>query len=302
VLKTTVSLGQGSSQVALADANVAVAYEQTPDMFGAADGILGLAYAPLDDAFQMPADTWAHKYTGVQVSHGHKGEIQPYLTQLAGEGVVSDIVSFYTKRSFVHMGHGGASDPLNQGIIIVGGDEQATDLFTGSFANVKVLDDAWYNTNLKAVVVGNTDPVLVPSRGPQGMPTNSIVDSGTNTLNIGPHLLKAIFAKFSLSQQALLNASVFGQSFIPAGELNFPTWPDITFVLQGSDSDVRLRVAATDYWQINAPRAGQAAAAFSPGQEGLAILGLPLMNGYYTIFDGEADGGRGVIKFAVSKR
>ena len=65
---------------------------------------------------------------------------------------------------------------------------------------------------------------------------------------------------------------------------------------------VRLRVAASDYWQINADKVGQAIAAFSPGQDGLAILGLPLMNGYFTIFDGEADAGRGVIKFATSKR
>jgi hypothetical protein len=43
-------------------------------------------------------------------------------------------------------------------------------------------------------------------------------------------------------------------------------------------------------------------AAFTPGQESLAILGLPLMNGYFTIFDGEGDGGRGVIKFATSRR
>ena len=35
---------------------------------------------------------------------------------------------------------------------------------------------------------------------------------------------------------------------------------------------------------------------------GLTILGLPLMNGYYTIFDGEADHGRGVIRFAPSRR
>jgi hypothetical protein len=37
------------------------------------------------------------------------------------------------------------------------------------------------------------------------------------------------------------------------------------------------------------------------GQPGLAILGLPLMNGYFTIFDGEADGGKGVVKFAKGK-
>jgi hypothetical protein len=40
-------------------------------------------------------------------------------------------------------------------------------------------------------------------------------------------------------------------------------------------------------------------AAITQGQAGLAILGLPLMNGYFTIFDGEADGGRGVIRFAT---
>src|SRR5262249_54026799 len=139
-------------------------------------------------------------------------------------------------------------------------------------------------------------------RGPHGMPSNSIVDSGTNTLNIGPHLLKAIVAKFNPTQQAMLNASALAQSYISAGELHLSTWPDITFVLQGLTGDIRLRVAASDYWQVNAAKVGQAAAAFSPGQEGLAILGLPLMNGYFTIFDGEAEGGRGVIKFATSKR
>jgi hypothetical protein len=31
------------------------------------------------------------------------------------------------------------------------------------------------------------------------------------------------------------------------------------------------------------------------------ILGLPLMNGYFTVFDGEADGGKGVVGFAALK-
>ena len=37
------------------------------------------------------------------------------------------------------------------------------------------------------------------------------------------------------------------------------------------------------------------------GDPGLAILGLPLMNSYFTIFDGEADGGKVVVKFATAK-
>jgi hypothetical protein len=44
-----------------------------------------------------------------------------------------------------------------------------------------------------------------------------------------------------------------------------------------------------------------AAAAITVGQPGLAILGLPLMNGYFTIFDGEADGGKGAVRFAKAK-
>jgi hypothetical protein len=180
--------------------------------------------------------------------------------------------------------------------------EEATDLYTGAFQTVTVLTDAWYNTNLKAVIVGNASPMVVPAHGPKGMPSNSIVDSGTNRLNLGSHLLKAIVAKFAPGQQALLNASVFGESYVSASQLDFGAWPDITFVLQGDAGDVRLRVAASDYWQINAGKVGAAAAAITPGQAGLAILGLPLMNGYLPIFDGEADGGRGIIKFATSKR
>jgi len=303
VLSTKVSVGSEAGQVTLSTANVAVAYEETPDMFDSADGILGLAYAPLDDAYRMPHDTWTHKYSGIEVSHGERGEIQPYLTQLSGEDIVSDIVSFYTKRSFIHAGHGDpVNDPLNQGWMILGGGEEATDLYTGAFQTAKVLADAWYNTNLKAVIVGDASPIAVPSHGPNGMPSNSIVDSGTNSLNIGPHLLKAIVAKFTPTQQAFLNASIFGQSYVSASQLNLGAWPDITFVLQGDTGDIRLRVAASDYWQINAEKVGEAAAALTPGEEGLAILGLPLMNGYFTIFDGEADGGRGVIKFASSKR
>lgn len=186
--------------------------------------------------------------------------------------------------------------------MIVGGGEEATDLYTGAFQTAKVLADAWCNTNLTAVIVGNASPIAVPAHGPQGMPSNSIVDSGTNSLNLGSHLLKAIIAKFTPGQQALLDASVFGQSYVSASQLDLGAWPDITFVLQGDAGDVRLRVAASDYWQVNAGKVGAAAAALTPGQAGLAILGLPLMNGYFTIFDGEADGGRGVIRFATIKR
>lgn len=199
------------------------------------------------------------------------------------------------------MGGGDADDPLNQGWMIVGGGVESTDLYTGSFQNVKVVSDAWYNTNLKEVIVGSSDPIAARLQGPKGMPSNSIVDSGTNSLNIGPQMLKAIISKFSASQQALLNKAIPNGELVSVADLDLASWPSLTFVLEGDTGDVSLTVSPSDYWQVDTQQVGSAAVAITEGQAGLAILGLPLMNGYFTIFDGEADGGRGVIRFATKK-
>jgi hypothetical protein len=298
VIKTAVTIGSGASSVTLKDANAAVAYSQSANMFRSADGILGLAYAPLDDAFAMPQDSWKNKYSAVQVRAGKRTDLVPYLTQLAHEGVTSDKLAFFTRRSFVHEGGAGATDPLNQGWVIVGGGEESNDLYTGAFQNVKVLSDAWYSTNLKAIIVGNASPIAARLQGPQGMPSNSIIDSGTNSLNLGPQMLKALLSKFTTAQQELLTKSIDG-NLVAVADLNLPTWPTITIILQGDTGDVSLQILPSNYWQVNAQKVGAAMVAITQGQAGLAILGLPLMNGYFTIFDGEADGGRGVVKFAA---
>jgi hypothetical protein len=301
VIQTTVKVGAGPTAVALPGANAAIAYTASANMFAGVDGILGLAYAPLDDAFTMPQDTWAHQYSATQVRAGQQSDLAPYLTQLAGTGVTSDKIAFFTRRSFTHVGNGGANDPLNQGWMIIGGGEESTDLYTGDFQSVKVLSDDWYSTNLKEVIVGKTAPIAARIHGPRGMPTNSIIDSGTNSLNISQQMLRAIISRFTAPQQALLNQSVFAGKPVSASDLNLAEWPTLTFVLEGDAGDVRLNVAPSDYWQVNTQEVGMAAAAITPGQQGLAILGLPLMNGYFTIFDGTADGGRGVVKFATRK-
>jgi hypothetical protein len=301
VIETTISVGSGSTSAVLQSGNAAISYQASSDMFQQADGILGLAYAALDDAFTMPKDTSAHHYTSTQVRSGKKSDLVPYLTQLSNAGVTSDIISFLTRRSFIHVGGGDANDPLNQGLMVVGGGEESTDLYTGSFQTVKVTSDEWYSTNLKAVIVGSTDPIAARLQGPQGMPSNSIVDSGTNSLNISPQMLSAIISKFSTDQQALLNQSINSGQLVSAASLNLADWPTLTFVLEGDAGDVSLNVTPSNYWQVNTQNVGSAAAAITSGDAGLVILGLPLMNGYFTIFDGEADGGRGVIKFATSK-
>jgi aspartyl protease len=299
VIKTQITAGTGSNSVVLNGGNAAIAYASSGNMWGNSDGILGLAYAPLDDAFTMPSNTWTTQYSDTQVRTGKPGDIAPYLTQLTDAGVTADIISFRTRRSFVHSGTGNdKTDPLNQGWMIVGGGQEATDLYTGSFLDVKVLSDEWYCTNLKEVIVGNAAPIKARINGPKGMPSNSIVDSGTNSLNLSSQLLKAIVSKFTKAQQKLLNKSIKKQQ--PVSGLNLSEWPTITFVLEGSTGDVSLAVPPQNYWQENTGAVGAWMSAITPGEPGLAILGLPLMNGYFTIFDGEADNGRGVIRFATA--
>ena len=300
LIHTTVTIGAQGADAVLTGANVAVAYSASADMFGQTDGILGLAYAPLDDAYTMPTDTWAHHYTEAQVKKGKRTTVTPYLTQLAGVGVVSDIISFYTRRSFPHEGGGGAIDPLNLGWIVVGGGEEATDLYEGAFQVVTVKADAWWNTNLKSISVGGGGPIAVPTQPAKGQASNSIVDSGTNSLNLGPGLLRSIMSELTPAQAAQLQSAVGGKA-LKNTDLDLTTWPTLSFVLEGDAGDVTVNVAPGDYWQFGTGAVGQAQAAITQGTDGMAILGLPAMNGYFVIFDGEADNGRGVIRFATRK-
>jgi hypothetical protein len=185
--------------------------------------------------------------------------------------------------------------------MVIGGGEEATDLYTGSFQTVRVLSQEWYCTNLKAVVVGNSAPIASKIKPPQGMPSNSIIDSGTNSLNLSPPLLDAMISQFTSAQQAMLNSSIKSGKLISTKKLNLASWPTLKFVLEGSTGDVTLEVWPQDYWQVNTGKVGYAMSALTVGDPGLAILGLPLMNPYFTVFDGEADNGRGVVKFATKK-
>ena len=286
--------------MSLPNANVPVAYTESANMFDGSDGILGLAYAPLDDAFQMPKDTWSTRYTSTQVRTGKGKDITPYLTQLASAGVTSDIISFYTRRSFVHIG-GPADDPLNDGWVVIGDGVGATDLYTGAFQNIKIVSDDWYSTNMKSVVVGTSAPIAARLQGPKGSPSNSIIDSGTNSLDVSRQMFDALLSKLSTPQQQLLSSSVLDQQLVSVSSLNLASWPILTFVLEGATSDVKMNVAPGDYWQVNTDKVGFAAAAITIGDPGFVILGLPAMNGYFTIFDGEADGGKGQVRIATRK-
>jgi hypothetical protein len=302
VIKTTVSVGRTGKLITAENINLALATEQTKNMFGRTDGILGLAYAPLDEAWEMPKDTTANVYSSTKVREGRYTQITPYLRHLDQLKVVSDIFAFYTLRSCIHRSSKNpADDLLNKGWMVLGGGEQCREFYSGKFQTAKVLAEQWYNTNLKAIIVGNTAPLAVHQLPPAGYPSNSIVDSGTTSIDLGPLLLKAVISRFKPDQQRLMQAALARkQPCVPMDGLNFKKWPDLTFILQGlSKTDVVLKVRPQDYWQVHAPKPGLAMLALTQGEPGFSILGLPLMNGYFTIFDGEADSDRGVVKFAT---
>jgi hypothetical protein len=302
VIQTNTVAGVGSQLVTLKQVNVAVAYHATQSMFGKSDGILGLAYTKLNDAFTMPGPTIPPKYGYNEIQTGKKTFVEPYFTQLEEAGLVSNKFAFYTKRSMISMATSKPNtDPLNHGFLIMGGGEESTDLYTGDFQVARVVDDLYYNTNLKSVRVGNGKQIAVsaPTKS-SGNVSNSIVDSGTNELLIDQELFSEIENALGASLTDQLRAG-----YVPMSKLDLNEWPAITFVLEGAlGKDVELEVAPETYWQTHTPKAGYAVAVLSGDSGdggGQSILGLPLMNNYFTIFDRSVNKGRGVVSFAKIK-
>jgi hypothetical protein len=285
------------------EVNFAVAYVESKEMFGKANGIMGLAYTRLNSAFTLPGKTWPPKYHYNQIQNGSVTFVDPYFTQLEKSGIFANKFAFYTRRSKIsHAKTNPSADPLNHGYLILGGGEESTDLYDSSkpFQIVRVLDDVWYNTNLKAIVVGSSDPITVPppTKG-SGNLTNSIIDSGTSSITLSQELFDAVIARLSSGDNKQF-AHAMRAGYLPMGSLNRKLWPQLDFILEGVDGDVRIEVSPQNYWQVNSPERGYATAPLRGDGErlkGRSILGLPLMNGYFTIFDRSEDR-TGVVKFS----
>ena len=273
-------------------------------MFSGFDGILGLAYEPLDNAFAMPKTTWPMTLTPQQIANGQPTFVEPYFSQLEEAGVVANKFAFYTLRSFTSLAKDDpAQDPVNSGWLILGGGEEATDLYTGPFQSVRVVRDAWYNINLKAVVVGDTQIAVRPATRGSQLASNAILDSGTNSLTLDKHLYATVLAAFRTLSTDLANG--IRSAVVPMAGLDFKRWPPLKFVLEGISGDVVLTVAPETYLQTDTFKRGEAIAAIFSDHGtlgGQSILGLPVMNNYFTVHDRTANGGVGVIKFAPIKR
>jgi Eukaryotic aspartyl protease len=137
------------------------------------------------------------------------------------------------------------------------------------------------------------------------MGSNSIVDSGTNSLFLANDVFSAIMKSLQeLNPQfvQLAERALKSETGIPSSQVDLTTWPGITFTLAGENGEgIALTCAPQTYWQTDSPSAGRVAFQILPGgQMPQSILGLPLMNNYYTVFDRSLDPS-GVIRFATIK-
>jgi hypothetical protein len=197
-----------------------------------------------------------------------------------------------------------ADDPLNNGVFVLGGGLEQTDLYDGDVISVDVLDDLYYNTNLKGVQVGDGGMIKVsppPASQAKTLVSNSIIDSGTNSLVLTAAVYDAVVSalkKLGPQFASLINDAT-SQGAVPKSSLDLNSWPNITFVLQGeTGADVSLTCAPSTYWQTDAPQAGRAMFQInSGGNFPQSILGLPLFNNYYAVFDRTQDP-YGAVRFA----
>jgi len=340
VVNTTLSLGddQGNS-VNLPSAPIAIAVAQAPDNFTGIDGIMGLAYLALNGGYDLksylttqkvnppvtfpwpfPAGNWttASQQFAQLTSNMQPVGIDPYFDELETQGLTANKFAFYTLRSWIRKATTNQSaieaDPWNNGIFILGGGDDGSEqgkLYTGNFLDVDVLHDVYYNVNLISVQVGNQPAVKAKPLQAQYANTaasNCIVDSGTSALFLANDVYKDILASLdkvnSKFPGIIRHAAQHG---LDTTTLNLAEWPNITFNVTGADgkTPVALVVTPQTYWQVDYPSPGiaafQIAAVGSSEPANQSILGLPLMNNYYTVFDRSGGAGNGIIRFAAIK-
>jgi Eukaryotic aspartyl protease len=329
LVTTSLAMGLSGETITVANGPLALTIEQEPNNFGLADGILGLAYDTLNDAYSLagylgargtnPDVTWpwplsirntqsaVEQFARFIDAMPHEN-VTPCFTQMVNQSLIANKFAFYTKRSTPKRND--PRDPENLGFFILGGGEEQTDLYEGEFLNVDVVHDVYYNTNLKAVRVGDEAPVAVnplPKQFLNSMVSNSIIDSGTNSLALASDVFQAIMRSLEtinpqleqIAQQATEAQS--NGAGIPNGLLQLNNWPDITFIMSGEKGeDVPLVCSARTYWQLDSFDIGSATFQIDAMGEAQSILGLPLFNNYYTVFDRSVDIS-GVIRFAPIK-
>jgi hypothetical protein len=239
---------------------LALVHAETEHSFLDCDGIWGMAYHSLNPGYDMsrylathavtPQATfpWPFPDSGHPLIQGDEfqSELKDFKQQLAAmpeqdvptaftcleqAGLVSNRFAFICRRSSIHHARENMSreqlalDPLNQGWLILGGDERLNRHFEGDFVDLKVVHDRYYNVNLLGLSVENKGEnqgedaagftsISVPSAVAANLSrgsSNAILDTGASLLSLPGAAFAEVIAAF---EQAVPNARALLAPFI----------------------------------------------------------------------------------------
>ena len=202
----------------------------------------------------------------------------------------------------------------------MGGGEEQTDLYQGEFQSIKVEHDVYYNVDLESVQVGTSKPVIAEPLDQKHLKsyfTNAIIDTGAGGIVLTAEIYQQVindliaynanFAKCLVPFKEM-SAQLVG---IDIDELKLEQWPTIYFnfvsepaTATTAERVVQLTCTPETYWQVNTPNYNKTCFRILsqlPQWPNQSIIGLPLLNNYYVIFDRSVHK-TGVIKFAEQNK
>ncbi|MCW8091463.1 pepsin-like aspartic protease [Alteromonas sp. ASW11-130] len=334
VVHTHVGVKELDEHIDLAGVALAITSKEEAASFLNADGIMGLAYTALNHAYDItsyltenkvdPCVSYPYLMTNCSEDvpeythflHQYpRIDLIPYFSQLEESGVVADQFALLTHRSSIY--HTGESNTdelahthhLKHGLFVLGAPLKHDDLYQEPILTVGVSHDKYYNVNVLSIQVGESAEIPAPTLAEKHVKaycTNGIVDSGATALVMPGELLQQVKTQLinhNAAFEKLLspyNAFTGTEVGIPLSALDLDQWPDITLYLEGERKQpVAVTLTPDTYWQVHSPQSDQATFKLCslPGWPNQLILGLPLLNNYYTIFD-RSEGNTGVIRFA----
>ncbi len=335
VLRTRLAFGEGPHACCVEGADVSLVEAAAQD-FHDADGMFGLAYGGLDTGHDMaghlavrgidPPLTWPWPFAGDGdtdalarlVLQQPRVDLLPLFTQLAAQGRIRDRFGLLVRRALVHVRNDGDdddaldADPLNRGVMVLGGGEDCAALHDGRFQDIRIVHDLYYNARLLAVQVGDLARIAVPPLAGeyrQRAASNAILDTGSSFLVLEQGVHDAVMADLgSLDPRLPALGQRFWSNFgkdrqgVPNADVDALDWPDLRFFLEAVDGgEVVLTCPPEHYWPRNAMFAGQAFFLLMPqlaGWPNQTVLGLPLLAGHFCMFDRGAGDGLGRVRVA----
>ena len=337
VLHTNITYTNGTDSFEVKNAPFAIVSNLQDQSFLGLDGILGLAYHHLNQAHDLSDyykdkgltndNTFPWIFSNEIIKNGFPAfkhvlnqypekDITPIFTAFEQDYTSLHQFALLTHRAIVYVPSDNMNqeqknnEALNQGLFIIGDTEKDKEICNGTTQDIKVLHDAYYNTNLLSFQVDGFKEIIAPRLENQyndSFFTNSIIDSGSSYLMLQNQLYQYFIDSLNKINPKLVkfvnefNQKLQSNTPYTPSDLNLEEWPKIYFTFEGADGNpIELCVNPDHYWQLHAGTPNRVFFTLLKqisGWPNQTVMGLPLISSYLCIFDRSA-GTQGVIKFA----